>query len=109
LAAGIEAAISLAVSVRRKGHTPTIVLLTDGRANVGRDGEPGRPRAEADALTAARQARAAGLISLFIDTSPRPQEMGQRLAEAMGATYLPLPFADARHVSQAVRRLSDRN
>jgi magnesium chelatase subunit D len=105
LAAGIEAAVSLAESVRRKGHTPTIVFLTDGRANVARDGEPGRPRAEADALMAARQARAASLTSLFIDTSPRPQEMAQRLADAMGAAYLALPLADAGRVSQAVRRV----
>lgn len=109
LASAIEAAVALAESVRRKGNTPAIVLLTDGRANIARDGEPGRPRAEADALLAARQARAAQLRILFIDTSPRPQELAHRLAGAMGATYLALPFADAAGVSAVVRQIASRS
>jgi len=103
LAAAIDAAVLLADGVRRRGETPSIVLLTDGRANIARDGTPGRQRAEADALLAARQARAAGFASLLVDTSPRPRPEGRTLADAMGALYLPLPYADAGAVSRAVQ------
>ena len=92
----------LADSIRRKGQTPTIILLTDGRANIARDGTAGRPRAEADALNAARQLRAVRLNAVLVDTSPRPGPSGETLAAEMGARYLPLPHADATTLSQAV-------
>ncbi|WP_457106503.1 magnesium chelatase subunit D, partial [Methylobacterium sp. P5_C11] len=38
LAAGIDAAVAVALGVRRGGSRPAIVLLTDGRANVARSG-----------------------------------------------------------------------
>jgi magnesium chelatase subunit D len=103
LAAGIDAAAALADAVRRKGDTPIVILLTDGRANVARDGTGGRPRAEDEALSAARAARAAGFSALLVDTSPQPQPLASRLAAEMGATYLPLPHADAGTLSRTVR------
>ena len=59
--------------VPRHGETPSIVFLTDGKANIGRAGTPGREAAEADALSAARALRAAGVATLLVDTSPRTQ------------------------------------
>ena len=103
LAAGIEALLLLAQSEQRRGHTPMAVLLTDGRANIARDGTPGRAPGEADALAAARALRTAALNVVLIDTSPRPQPLAAQLAEAMGARYLALPHADAQAVSAAVR------
>lgn len=103
LAAGIDAGFLMADGIRRRGGTPTIVLLTDGRANVAGDGKGGRARAEADALAAARQVRAARLAALLVDTSPRPHPASQRLAAAMDARYVPLPYADAAALSRAVR------
>ena len=103
LAAGIEAALALAEAVRRRGETPVVVLLTDGRANIARDGEPGRTRAGEDALAAAMQLQAAGVTALLLDTSPQPQPMARQLAAQMGAAYLPLPHAGAAELSQAVR------
>jgi len=103
LACGLDAAVALAEGIRRKGQTPTIVLLTDGRANVGRDGTGGRVRAEADALDAARRLRAAGVAAILVDVSPRPQPSGRALADAMAALYLPLPLADSAALSRAVR------
>ena len=103
LAAGIAAAFTLADSIRRKGATPVLVLLTDGRANIARDGTPGRARAADDALAAARQIRVEGFAALLLDTSPQPQEPARQLALAMGARYLPLPYAGAATLSQAVR------
>jgi magnesium chelatase subunit D len=103
LAAGLDAALLLALQIQRRGETPVMVLLTDGRANIARDGSPGRAQANQDALAAARQIRAAGLTALLLDTSPQAQPTAQALAQAMGATYLPLPYAGAQVLSRAVR------
>jgi magnesium chelatase subunit D len=102
LAAGLDAAFLLSDSIRRKGQTPTIVILTDGRANIARDGGQGRPRAEEDAMSAARQLRSAGITAVLVDTSPRPGASGETFAREMGARYLPLPYADATTLSKAV-------
>jgi magnesium chelatase subunit D len=103
LAAALDAAGALADAVRRRGATPVLVLLTDGRANLARDGTPGRERAEADALAAAAALRAAATTGLLVDTAPRPQEAARRIAAAMGARYLPLPQLDPALLSRAVR------
>lgn len=107
LAAGIDAARQVAAVVRRQGGSPTVVLLTDGRANLARDGTPGRARAEAEALLAARALRADKLAVVLVDTSPRPQLLARELARAMDARYVPLPYADARALHRAVQAASD--
>jgi magnesium chelatase subunit D len=103
LAAGVDAATSLVEAARHRGETPLLVMLTDGRANIARDGTPGRPAAERDALAAARALRAREVATLLIDSAPAPQPAAQRLAEEMRARYLALPHADARLLRQAVR------
>ncbi len=105
LASGIDAARELGEQICRRGETPTIVLLTDGQGNIARDGSPGRRAAAADAQLAARALRLAGLRTLLLDTSPQPQAAAQALAADMGAHYVPLPYANARTMSQAVRAL----
>ncbi|MDE3748652.1 magnesium chelatase subunit D [Methylobacterium radiotolerans] len=102
LAAGIDAAVAVALGVRRGGSRPAIVLLTDGRANVARSGEGGRVRAGAEALQAARALRAAGLPALVVDTGTRGEE-ARSVASAMGARYLKLPRVEAGQISAAVR------
>jgi magnesium chelatase subunit D len=102
LAAGLDAAFMLADSVKRKGQTPTVIVLTDGRANIARDGSPGRPKAEEDAKSAARQYRVAGINAVVVDMSPRPGPQAEAFAKEMDARYLPLPHADATVLSQAV-------
>jgi len=104
LAAGIDAARDLAESISRQGRVPAIVLLTDGRANIARDGQQGSAAAEEDALTAARLLAGAGYQSLLVDTSRRPRPRAQKLAAAMAARYVPLPYADAAAISTAVQR-----
>jgi magnesium chelatase subunit D len=83
-----------------------IVMLTDARANVDRDGNPGRERAQEQAVLAARQIRAAGFMALLIDTSPQPSALAQDIAAEMRARYLPLPYAGAAQVSQAVKLMT---
>jgi magnesium chelatase subunit D len=102
LAAGIDAAVALAAEAVRRGRTPLLILLTDGRANIARDGTAGRPGAEADALSAALPIRAASIPTLLVDTAPRPHAYAKRLAEAMGARYLTLPAADSARLSGAI-------
>ncbi|MFN8720276.1 MAG: magnesium chelatase subunit D [Rhodospirillales bacterium] len=103
LASAIDAAVALADGVTRRGASASVVLLTDGRANIARDGGPGRPRANADALAAAKAFRAANLPALLVDTSALPEPAARTVAETMGAAYLPLPHADAATLSGAVR------
>ncbi|MCX7894222.1 MAG: magnesium chelatase ATPase subunit D, partial [Burkholderiales bacterium] len=89
--------------IQRRGGTPVLILMTDGRANVARDGSGGRARAFEEALASARLVRALEISALVIDISPRPQPQGRELAKEMGALYLPLPHADARALNDAVR------
>ena len=103
LASAIDAARELADQISRRGETPIIVLLTDGRGNIARDGTPGRARASDDALAAARQMRMDGVSCLLMDTSPQPQPAAQALANELGAAYVPLPYAGAQMLSQVVR------
>lgn len=108
LASALEATRGLVEGLRRGGDTPVVVLLTDGRANVARDGTPGRQKATDDALSAAQALRTLGAHSLLLDTGPQPQAAAQALALRMGATYLPLPHANAQALSGAVRLATGR-
>ena len=81
----------------------SLVVLTDGQANVARDGSGGRQRAGEEARQAARLLRAAGTRSVVIDTAQRPQPLARQLADDMGARYVPLPHAGARAISEAAR------
>jgi magnesium chelatase subunit D len=103
LALGLEAVTTLAALLRGRGQTPVVVLLTDGRANIARDGTPGRAQAMNDALAAARGLGEVGCTAVVIDTSPRPQAQAEGIAKAMAAHYVPLPYADAQKLSQAAR------
>lgn len=97
VAAGLDAARALALAARARGRTPLIVVLSDGRANVG---PPGRSAAEA-ADAAARAVAAEGLAGVFVDISARPRTEGARIAAAMKARYLALPRGDAAAVVRA--------
>jgi magnesium chelatase subunit D len=107
LAAGIEAARALADDLQRRGQTATAVFLTDGRANIARDGTTGRGRAHDDALAAARRIQASGVNALLIDTSPRAAAFARQLASEMAAVYVALPYAEAAAVSKVVRANAD--
>ncbi len=102
LATAIDAAVTAGVSARRAGTTPVVVFLTDGRANVARDGKGGRAESMRDALDAAARFRASNLAVVLIDTSARPEPMAKKVAEAMGARYVPLPVVDARAIAGAI-------
>jgi len=102
LAAGLSEAGSLATLSRGKGITPTIVVMTDGRANIALDGTLNRPQAAADSEKMAESLRRQGIPGLMIDMSNRPQPALKILAGLLDAPYVPLPRADARRLSSAV-------
>ncbi|MEQ6250740.1 magnesium chelatase subunit D [Sulfitobacter sp. HNIBRBA3233] len=107
LAAGLMSAHAMALQARRKGLSPTIITLTDGRANMPLDGTPSRPRAAEDARTAATAIGAARIDTMVIDTGRRPEAALAQLAARTGGHYLALPRADARSLSDAVSRTLD--
>lgn len=101
LAAGLDAALRVAADADRAGRTPSVVVLSDGRANVTRDGKRGRAEAAKDADAAARALARAGLATLVIDTAPRGSDDAKRIAETAAARYLWLPRADAAAIKNA--------
>lgn len=107
LSAAIDATADLLEQLERRGVTPAYVMLTDGRANVCRDGSTGREAATEEAMSAAGMLRARSAApGMVIDTSPRPHRSADRLARALGARYLPLPNADAAQLQAAVRQVA---
>ncbi|KPQ08838.1 MAG: magnesium chelatase subunit BchD [Rhodobacteraceae bacterium HLUCCA09] len=107
LAAGLTAAMELARAAQGRGMTPTLALITDGRANIALDGTANRAQAGEDATRLARAIRAQAIPGLVIDMSPRPQRPLEALAAEMGAPYLALPRADAGRLSKAVSATLD--
>lgn len=103
LASGLDAALAMARLEKRAGRTPLVIVLTDGRANMARDGRTGRAPAEADALAVARLLRAEGHSVLIVDTAPRPQPFAGTLAQEAGGRALVLPQARAEVLALAVR------
>ena len=102
LSRAIDESFEIASASMRKGLTPALVFLTDGRANIARDGSPGRPKAMEDAQQSARTASHYSFKSLWIDTSPQARDEGKVIAAMLGSMYLPLPNAGANEVSQAI-------
>ena len=102
LAAGLQQAAQLAEQARSRGLTPTVVVLTDGRANIALDGTPDRTAAGQDAEKMAALVRAQGISALVIDMANRPQEALRALSGQLGAPYVALPRADANRLSAAV-------
>ncbi len=103
LASGLAAAESLAEEVRRKGRTPTLVVITDGRANVGRDGIGGRERAHADAEAAARAIGQRKLKAILIDNSPRPSPRRRASPSAWARSICRCPGWTRHHLGRRPR------
>ncbi len=102
LAMGLNAARETADAVIARGRTASIIVLTDGRANIAADGTPGRKQAGEDAQAAAKAIARAGIEALVVDIASRPGREGPDLAEAMGARFLALPRADSKALHAAI-------
>lgn len=101
LACALDLTLELTAQARRKGQRVNVVLLTDGRANVCRDGTGNRRRAAQEADAAALALRLASVPTTVVDTSPQPRPEAARIAQQAGARYLPLPHAGAERLAAA--------
>ena len=102
LAAGMKLGLETAIQAQRKGLSPVLILLTDGRGNIALDGTPNRAEAAEDASAMARHVLQAEVESIVIDTSNRPEAALRTLAGNLQGRYITLPRADARKLSAAV-------
>ncbi|MCE2678652.1 MAG: magnesium chelatase subunit D [Burkholderiaceae bacterium] len=109
LACAIEQCLQVALAEKRLGHSPSLVMLSDGRPNVSLQGQGGRAQALEDALTLAHVWRGHQLPAIWLDTSARPEPQAQQLAQAMGAHYVPLPMANSNRMAQAVQAVQSGN
>lgn len=99
LASGLGLALDCALRARRQGMTPSLALLTDGRANIALNGQPDRAQAQADSERIATAIRAAGIAAVTLDVANRPQPALAQLSQLMHSRYVPLPRADARAIA----------
>jgi magnesium chelatase subunit D len=105
LAATLTLAIDVADQARRKGFQNIIlVLLTDGRANIGL--RAGREDVDAELKQMAQTTAAFGIKSILIDTqrSFLDHRAGENLAGWLGGTYLYLPNAKSSAIADAARQ-----
>ena len=109
LARAIEQSLQVALADKRLGHSPSLVMLSDGRPNVTLQGQGGRAQALEDALTLARVWHGHQLPAIWLDTSARPEPQAQQVAQAMGARYVPLPLANSMRMAQAVQAVQSGN
>jgi magnesium chelatase subunit D len=105
LASALQLALETALQARQHGMSPTLVILSDGRANVTLQGEGSRPIAKAQAVSWAKQWRATHIKGIWLDTSARPEANAQEIAMAMGADYVPLPLANGQKMAKAIENI----
>ena len=73
LASGLEKAIEVALASKNKGLTPTIAVMTDGKANISIDGNANKSDALEDTYKFCSLMKKMSIPSIIIDTSNRPQ------------------------------------
>ncbi len=103
LAAGLLRALELLESETKRNPDvlPWLVLVTDGRANVGLDGGLGSE----DARALAARVRASALHACVLDTgSASGASAAREIARAAGAEYIRLPSLDGHALADAVRQ-----
>ena len=91
LAHGLRASLELAEAAQRQGQLPTLVLMTDGRANRALDGTTDRTRAMADARAMAAQLRRSRIPAVVLDTGRRTSPHVRELAATLDADVVALP------------------
>jgi len=103
LAAGVVRALELIDSERRRSPdiVPWLVLVTDGRANVGIAGGLGSE----DAKVAATRIKTSRVNAVFLDTASQGTSPVVRdLAREAGAEYVKLASLTGETISQTVRQ-----
>lgn len=109
IAAALVRSMEVAAQAKRRGMANVVlVMLTDGRANVGLRAARGGVDAEWQLI--ARSVAAAGIRSLVIDTQRNflSQGSAQKLATALAGRYLYLPGASGVAIATAASAALDR-
>lgn len=99
LAAALKQCAEHAALARRKGLTPHLILMTDGRANKALDGSTDRAAARDDAQAMARYLAASGVQCLVVDSGLRPSADLDEIARLMGARTIRLPRGQRNQAS----------
>ena len=101
LAAGIGAALHLALGSPGAGYQPLLILVTDGRATAGPEGQDPTEAA----LAAAAAVRRGRVPSVVVDVEDGPTRLGLAggLAEAMGGRVITLEELTGPRLTSAVR------
>lgn len=107
LAAGLRAGFEIAQTTGRKGLSPVLIILTDGRSNVALDGSADRQKAAQDAKDIARHIAAAQVQSIVIDTGRRAAPTLRDLATSLRGRYVALPRANAQSLSDTITTALD--
>jgi magnesium chelatase subunit D len=102
LASALDKGFQLADQVRRADASPIVIVLTDGRANVTREGEGNKAKALEESEAAARAISAHRIQSMVVDVSPEPSRHARELAAQMGAVYFSMPRAQAEDIARPV-------
>ena len=102
LAAGLIEAMRIADAADKRGQTPTIAILTDGKANVTIAGEADRTTAMQEVEETARMIAAMGHHAVVLDIAPRPREEAEALASHLQGRYVPLPYARSAALVEAI-------
>ena len=109
LAAALLAAIDVAQQARARGIMQTVlVLLTDGRANVGL--RAGRDQVAEELQTLGRAVVAAGIQTIVVDTQRTYLSRGEarKLAEWLAGEYVYLPNAQGDQIAALAVESVDR-
>ncbi|MCS6782188.1 MAG: magnesium chelatase ATPase subunit D [Gloeomargarita sp. SKYBB_i_bin120] len=106
LAAALLTAWQLAHQARQRGIANiTLVLMTDGRANVGLQAPAGdRQRLQAEVQRLAQQLQADGVQAIVLDTQVNylSRSEAAQLAQWLGGRYVYLPNARAEQIAQTL-------
>lgn len=107
IAASLVASLEVADQAKRRGFgNIVLVMLTDGRANVGLKTD--RAGVDAEVKQLARSVAETGIRSLVIDTQRSFLSQGNatQLARALGGDYLYLPNAQGTAIAAAARQVA---
>jgi len=106
LASGLHLAYRVLLSLTQDGEAPIGVFMTDAKANIALDGSASREHAAYDAEQQSQLLKTTSARLLFVDTAIRKGVQAQKLAQTMGANYLPLPRTGSQGLPEVISGLS---
>lgn len=109
LAAALIMTHQMAMAAQKRGQSPTVAILTDGKANVRLDGSANRAGAMAECEQMAKMLAADRINSIVLDISPRPRDEARILAAALNGRYVPLPRANSGALVDAIDSVSNQD